>query len=684
MPDRPFSLRVAGLPHDLEVTRLLGREQLCGLYRFALHLVTSRRLIAGGRALLGRAATLSLATSDGAVRRVHGVVTRQEVEAHDESHELRVIRLRLEPRMALLRHRVRSRVFHDLTPAAVVGTVLREWRIDPEGRFTRLPARLEHCVQRGESDLAFVTRVLARHGLSWWFEHPQADGDAEADDTRTDLVGATVAGDGDLGDAGFGREKVVLCDAAERYSALGGGAAPRVLRYVGQEAEGDDPAPGDVTRFVADDRLRPTAARVTRYEPPRYRPEGGSHLSERTELREANTTEAALGLEVERFDAEHATAVEAASARALLEAARRGAARCRGRCGLADVAPGQRFTLAEHACVELDGAYVVTSATHRGEAGQGSPSYVNEFACAPASQLVRPRTPRAPRAGGVESATVVGDVRDDVHTDGDGRVRVRFHWDARGASADECSCKVRVATPWSGDAYGTQFTPRAGREVLVAFLDGDVDQPVVVGALHNGTDSAPFPVGQDTRRSGIRTQTIGGEGHNELSFEDLAGREEVYVRAQRDLRQEVHHDRIAHMRGDDRTNVEGSVTEHVGGDVGVRVGGDFNSHVHGRVRITADGQGDRGHTAASVYGEGHLTAESGRGIRLTAPETIVLECGAAEIALTANELSIKVGETRVVLRGDRLDVASPKIMQTGQALIDLQATRINLNSRTET
>lgn len=674
-PDRPFSLRVAGLPHDLEVTRLLGREQLCGLYRFTLDLVTSRRLVAGGRALLGRAATLTLQASDGATRRVHGVVTRQEVEAHDESHELRVIRLRLEPRMALLRHRVRSRVFHDLTPAAVAGTVLREWGVTPEGRFTRLAARLEHCVQRGESDLAFVTRVLARHGLAWWFEHPQGDGgDVEADDTRTDLVGATVAGDGDLGDAGFGREKVVLCDAAEQYSALGGDGSPRVLRYVGHEAEGDDLAPGDVTRFVADDRLRPTAARVTRYDPARYRPEGGSHLSERVEVREANTTEAALGLEVGRFDAEHATAPETASARALLEAARRDAARCRGRCGLADVAPGRRFTLAEHACVELDGAYVVTSATHRGEAGQGSPSYTNDFACAPASTLVRPRVPRAPHGGGVESATVVGDVLDDVHTDGDGRVRVRFHWDARGASADECSCKVRVATPWSGDGYGTQFTPRAGREVLVAFLDGDVDQPVVVGALHNGSDSAPFPVGQDTRRSGIRTQTIGGEGHNELSFEDLAGREEVYVRAQRDLRQEVHHDRIAHMRGNDRTSVEGSVTEHVGGDVGVRVGGEV------RVRIDAHNPAQ---DALEARAEGNVTLSVAKQLRLVGEQSIVLVCGEAQISMTPDMITLSVADTHINLTGTRIDLDAVKVYSTSTDRIDLQAPHINLNSRTE-
>jgi hypothetical protein len=307
--DRPHDRRPQpGLPRP-------ARRALCGLYRFTLDLVTSRRLVAGGRALLGRAATLTIVTLDGATRLVHGVITEQRVAAHDASHELRTLRLRLEPRMALLRHRVRSRVFHDLSPAAVVSTVLRAWGMQPEGRFTRAAPRLEHCVQRRESDLAFVERVLARHGLSWWFEHPQGGGDVDADDTRAELEGATVAGDGELGDTDLGREKLVLCDLPERYSALGGGATPRALRYIGRRADGGGYEPGDVPVFTAEDRVRPTAARVTRYDPARHEPAGARHVTDQAELRDARTTEAALGLALDAFEAEHCAAAEPGSAR---------------------------------------------------------------------------------------------------------------------------------------------------------------------------------------------------------------------------------------------------------------------------------------------------------------------------------------------------------------------------------
>jgi len=672
LPHRPFALRVAGLPHDLEVTRLRGRERLCGLYRFSLDLVTSRRLVAGGRALLGRAATLTIVTLDGATRLVHGVITRQEVAAHDASHEMRTLHLRLEPRMALLRHRLRSRVFHDMTAVAVVGTVLHEWDIRVDGRINRLGPRLEHCVQHRETDLAFVTRILARHGISWWFEHPHGAGDTDADDTRAELEGATVASDGHLGDTDLGRERVVLCDRAERYSALGGGANPRALRYIGQRADGGGYVPGDVPVFTADDRVRPTAARVTHYDPARHQPEPAPYVTDQADLRDARTTEAALGLALDRFESEHAPAVEPGSARALLEAARRDAARCRGKCFLPEVMPGQRFTLTDHACVELDGAYVVTGATHAGEvgpAGSGEPLYENQFTCAPAGMLVRPRYVAAPLRQGVESATVVGDVADDVHVDGEGRVRVRFHWDARaGASPDERSCRVRVASAWAGVAWGAQFTPRAGSEVLVAFLDGDVDQPVVVGALHNGRDTAPFPVGESTRRSGFRSQSIGGAGHNELSFEDLHGREEVYVHAQRNLREEVRRDRHA--------NVQGSET--------LSVGGSASAHVGGKVRVVVDGHGHGGDPSVAVVARGELSMESSNMLSVTSPTSIVLTCETTTIQMTPRDITLRVGDNFIQIGVDAITLEAPTIWQNGGQLIDLHADRINLNSRGET
>jgi type VI secretion system secreted protein VgrG len=204
--------------------------------------------------------------------------------------------------------------------------------------------------------------------------------------------------------------------------------------------------------------------------------------------------------------------------------------------------------------------------------------------------------------------------------------------------------------------------------VLVAFLDGDVDQPVVVGALHNGRDTAPFPVGESTRRSGFRSQSIGGAGHNELSFEDLHGREEVYLHAQRNLREEVRRDRHANVHGSETLSVGGSASAHVGGTVQVVVDG------HGR----NDGQ------AMTVTAHGELSATSSKMLSITSPESIVLTCNIAAIQMTPKEIVLRVGDNLIRIGATAITLDAPTIWQNGGQLIDLHADRINLNSRGET
>jgi len=204
--------------------------------------------------------------------------------------------------------------------------------------------------------------------------------------------------------------------------------------------------------------------------------------------------------------------------------------------------------------------------------------------------------------------------------------------------------------------------------VLVAFLDGDVDQPVVVGALHNGRDAAPFPAGEGSRRSGLRTQSIGGEGHNELSFEDLHGREEVYLRAQRNLREEVRRDRSANVHGSDALSVGGNATTHVGG----------------AVRVAVDGHGRDSGQAVEVTARGELSVKSTNMLSITSDASIVLTCVDAAIQMTPHEITLRVGDNVIAISANAITLDAPTIWQNGGQLIDLHADRINLNSREET
>ncbi len=134
--------------------------------------------------------------------------------------------------------------------------------------------------------------------------------------------------------------------------------------------------------------------------------------------------------------------------------------------------------------------------------------------------------------GEVKRCVVVGPGKEELHTDEHGRVKVQFHWDRQGRKDDHSSCWMRVMQPVAGPGWGTMFLPRVGHEVVVMFLEGDPDRPLVMGSVYNGANVPPYPLPQNKTRSTIRTKSFGGDGHNEIRFDDAQGAEELYVHAE--------------------------------------------------------------------------------------------------------------------------------------------------------
>lgn len=187
--------------------------------------------------------------------------------------------------------------------------------------------------------------------------------------------------------------------------------------------------------------------------------------------------------------------------------------------------------------------------------------YVNRFECVPSDVPARPPRPRRRIFTVSETGTVVGPKGNEVCVDRFGRIRVRFHWDRSANWYDDASCWMRVAQTWAGAGWGFQFIPRVGMEVVVTFLGGDPDRPVVTGCLYNGTHPTPEPLPDRLSRSGIRTQsTPEGGGFNELSFEDAKGTERVYLRAERDLDLLVRNSRTTSVVRDDTLTVDHDLT----------------------------------------------------------------------------------------------------------------------------
>jgi type VI secretion system secreted protein VgrG len=178
--------------------------------------------------------------------------------------------------------------------------------------------------------------------------------------------------------------------------------------------------------------------------------------------------------------------------------------------------------------------------------------------------------------GGVYSAVVIGPEGKDIFSDALGRVKVRFPWDRRQESTPDGSIWVRVIQSWAGLRFGCQFLPRVGSEVAVAFVDGDIDRPVIVGCLFNGREKPIFPPKVDETKSGIRTRSVDNGGpseYSEISLDDKRGKEAILIHSQRDLIKEAENDCLTNVGRNDNINISGTQTTNIKGDRNVTVEG---------------------------------------------------------------------------------------------------------------
>jgi uncharacterized protein involved in type VI secretion and phage assembly len=386
----------------------------------------------------------------------------------------------------------------------------------------------------------------------------------------------------------------------------------------------------------------------------------------------------------------------------MLRQKRRRASIAKGESGCSDFSPGHRFELREHPVGQLDGGYVVTSVEHHGEThpGEGGGAwrvYENRFECAPAVMAYVPARPKRKSVQVALTATVVGPPGEEIHVDEKGQIKVQFHWDRDGNFDGDSSCWIRVMQPWAGAAWGHQYIPRVGMEVVVTFEGGDPDKPMVLGSVYNGTHPMPFKLPEDKTRSGIRTQSSrGGGGYNELSFEDATAREQIYVHAERDLDVVVKRDHTLEVRRDERIRILGDRLDRVERNLEELVGGDHRTKVSGNRIDVVEGSADlrvSGMLVTRVEGkerrEVQREAELVHAADLT---TRVLGCvttlvgksdkkrtwlahaeGNAELSgsdrvkvVSDKELMLTVGKSSIRITPDRIELHAPTVTTTGQ------------------
>ncbi|MBV1881166.1 MAG: type VI secretion system tip protein VgrG [Pseudomonadales bacterium] len=261
---------------------------------------------------------------------------------------------------------------------------------------------------------------------------------------------------------------------------------------------------------------------------------------------------------------------------------------------------GGKFTISEHPFKSEKGkAYTIVEINHLAIDGtysaspEGEQSYGNRFRSIPDSVEFRPqRTTDKPQIHGTQTAVVVGKAGEEIDTDQYGRIKIQFHWDRYGQKDDNSSCWVRFATGWAGKKWGMISIPRIGQEVVVSFLEGDPDRPIVIGSVYNATHMPPYELPANKTQSGVKTHSSKDgavSNFNEIRFEDKLGSEELFVQAEKDNNINVKNDQSTAVGSDQSTSVGNNQTTSVGNNQAASVGGNRSMSVTGNQDTTISG-----------------------------------------------------------------------------------------------
>lgn len=525
----------------LEVRRFHIEERMSDLFVIELELRSGNEDI-DLEAIVGKSATLQLAGYFGASgRRGWSGVLRNIAQTRVESSEtgLSTYEATLVPRLWLLTQRRNNRLFQHVSIPDIVRVILDEWQVTAEWKI-RADAYpdLELRTQYAETDFDFVSRLLEEAGIAYYFEH---DGDHES--------------------------RMVLHDRPQDNEAR---ATP--LSFVDQLDEAQHSGIDWATELRVEHRTRPGRVTIRDYDFRRPRfpllAQSSEAPGEEASYEQYRYSPSDMLVEGEAADGGTPVADDLATARFSKsrgesdaqkeqDAIRADKRRVSLRTNAFDLRPGRIFGVVNHPRSDL-GAEVgllVVGNVLVGEIGEEWEARLEaHFAVHP--HRPRRRTPR-PRIYGTQSAVVVGPPGEEIYVDEFGRVRVQFHWDRHNGYDPKSSIWMRVSQGWSGTGWGMMVIPRVGHEVLVDFLDGDVDSPIIVGRVYNALQQVPYKLPENKTVSCWRTDSSpGGDGHNynEIKFEDKKDRELIYIQAEKDRAKLVKMDETV-LVGRDRTSV---------------------------------------------------------------------------------------------------------------------------------
>jgi type VI secretion system secreted protein VgrG len=698
-----FTFEISGVSSELSVAHFEAREAMSSLFEVELTLTSEDKDVSFASAV-GKPACLTVTTDGAPPRYLNGIVSR--LRHAEDGKTLSVYHATVVPKLWRLRHRQDARIFQEKTIPDILKAVLDGAGITDVKLALSAPyTPREYCVQYRESDFAFISRLMEEEGIFYFFEHTQS------------------------------KHVMVLGDSKSVPDPI---AAPATIAYrgtLGAMAFGES-----VARFASAEEVRPGKVTLTDFN------------FKKPSLSLLESTSAAFDADLEVYDypGEYDDpGGGSAYAKVRLEEWQARRTTAEGESGVARLAPGYLFTLSDHTRDAENQQYLVTAVLHRGtqpqmrESGGGAgdaPSYRNTFEAAPATVPFRPErvTPR-PTVKGAQTAIVTGPAGEEIYTDEHGRVKVHFHWDRTGTKDDKSSCWIRVSQLWAGAGWGAVWMPRIGHEVVVDFLEGDPDRPIIVGRVYHGTNVPPYPLPAERTKSTVKSDSSkGGGGFNELRFEDKKGSEEIFLHGQRDWTIDILHDKnqtigndetlfVGHDRkkkvdhdqsetigndksisvgashgetiattqkisvgGDATYTVGAKLTESVASDKGVTVGGDLSEVVSGSVTLSVSGKKTESISetltesvskdVSSTIGGAH-TQRVDKGMSVKVGEDLNVSVGSNQNVGVGKQYELTVGNGKVTVTSDgAILIEGTGITIKGSDTINLKSGSVKVES----
>lgn len=601
----------------LLLTSMSATEQLGRPFRYEIGLV-SEKLDIKASEIVGQNVTVRLNLLSGEVRYFNGFVRRfvQTPSSGDEAqYQATVV-----PWLWFLTRTADCRIFQEMTVPDIIKQVFGDYGFTDffkdeglSGSYRTWP----YCVQYRETGFNFVSRLMEQEGIYYFFTHEN------------------------------GKHTLNLADSPSAHEAYAGYEEIKYRTYKAEEGE------EVISRWTAETRLQPGSYALNDFDFENTK----NDLQTRSKI---DRDHAVAEMEIFDYPGEYTETSDGDNyARTRIEELHTQYEVATALSDARGISTGCTFTLKECSREDQNKEYLIISANYNIDAGSyesgaagGGATYSCSFTAIDVKQPFRSlRITPKPSIPGPQTAFVVGPSGDEICTDKYGRVKVQFHWDRRGEANENSSCWIRVAQVWAGKKWGAMYIPRIGQEVIVEFLEGDPDHPIITGRVYNAQAMPPYELPGGKTRSTLKSNSSkGGGGFNEIRLEDKKDSEQIFIHAQKDHDVRVENDLKEWIGNERHLIVTTDQMEQVDGDKHLTVGGDQNEKIDGTISIEAGS--DIQEKAGMNYG-----FEAGSNIHIKSGMKVIIEAG-LQVSIKAAGSFIDIGPGGVSISGIMVNINS--------------------------